>query len=236
MTMRRSLAAAPIAVAGVCALLALIWVSPAAAATAASPGLEEDLQSLGLWGPFAIVGLRFGSSLLGVVPTSPLLLAAGASEGIWLGSFYVLVGAQLGALAGFLIGRRLGRGFVERHGWVEKVGKTRAGRWLLDENTSQSQLMAAVFLCRLIPGLNMDALSYVAGVTPLSTWRFFLASLAALLPYTVLVVAAGQQLVTFGPGTTLLVIGGVLAFSVVVALGKRYWPVRQPPEKPVLPR
>lgn len=224
-----------IAVASVCALVGLVWADPAGAA-AASPGLEDELQSLGLWGPVAIVGLRFGASLLGVVPTSPLLLAAGASQGVVLGSLYVLVGAQLGALAGFLIGRRLGRGFVERQGWVEKVTKTRAGRWLLDENTSQSQLMAAVFLCRLIPGLNMDALSYVAGVTPLRTWRFFLASFAALLPYTVLVVAAGQQLVTLGPGTTVLVLAGMVVFSVIAALCRKYWPARDAREKPALPR
>lgn len=233
--MRQSHSATSIAIASICALIVLVWAESAGAASS-SPGLEHELQSLGLWGPVAIVGLRFGSSLLGVVPTSPLLLAAGASQGVLLGSLYVLVGAQLGALAGFLIGRRLGRGFVERQGWVEKVAKTRAGRWLLDDNTSQSQLMAAVFLCRLIPGLNMDGLSYVAGVTPLSTWRFFLASFAALLPYTVLVVAAGQQLVTFGPGTTLLVLAGMVVFSVIAALGKRYWSARAAREKPALPR
>ncbi|MEM7397648.1 MAG: VTT domain-containing protein [Pseudomonadota bacterium] len=217
----------PKAFAGGCILAILDVASPAGAVTLMDFELERSLPSLGVFGPVAIVVLRFLASLIGIVPTSPLLLAAGATEGVVLGTLYILIGAQLGALVGFFIGRHLGREFVERRGWLARVEQTRFGRWLLDESTPQSQLMLAVFLCRLIPGLNMDALSYVAGITALSAWRFCLASFAALLPYTLLVVAAGQQLVAFGSDTLAIVVIGLVALSALVRFCKKQW-LRRP--------
>lgn len=104
--------AIPTAFIGLCTLALLCAVTPAGAAGLDDFDLQRGLPSLGVFGPIAIVVLRFLASLVGVVPTSPLLLAAGATEGLLLGSLYVLIGAQLGALVGFLIGRRYGRGFV----------------------------------------------------------------------------------------------------------------------------
>ncbi len=187
--------------------------------------VERDLPGLGIWGPIAIISLRFLAALFGVVPSSPVLLAAGATQGIVLGSIYVLIGALLGALTAFLIGRYLGRDFVERRGWMDALAKTKFGGWLLDEKTSQRRLMLAVFYCRLIPGINLDALSYVAGVTRIATWRFLLATFGALLPYTVLLVAIGHQLVKLGPTELVIVLLGILLVSAIPVLW-RYWPVR----------
>ncbi|WP_108683416.1 TVP38/TMEM64 family protein [Methyloceanibacter sp. wino2] len=226
--------AIPTAFIGLCTLALLMSATPACAVALDNFDLQRSLPSLGVFGPIAIVVLRFLASLIGVVPTSPLLLAAGATQGVFLGTLYVLIGAQLGALVGFLIGRRVGRDFVVRRGWLDRVAQTRIGRWLLDENTPQSQLMLAVFLCRLLPGFNMDALSYVAGITPLSTWRFCLASFAALLPYTLLVVAAGQQLVAFGSDSLAIAVIGLLALSALVGLSRKHWLRVRAREKPAL--
>lgn len=187
-------------------------------AGAAGFDVERDLPSLGIWGPIAIIGLRMLAALSGVVPSSPVLLAAGATEGIVLGSIYVLIGAQLGALIAFLIGRYLGRDVVEKRGWMDALARTKFGDWLLNEETSQGRLMAGVFYCRLIPGLNLDALSYVAGVTPIATWRFMLATFGALLPYTVLLVAIGNQLVKLGPTDLILVLLGILFVAAIPVL------------------
>ncbi len=203
-----------------CGLVILVlW---AHANTVSGINFARDLPALGVWGPAAIVGSRLAASLCGVVPSSPILLAAGAAEGVFLGSLYVLIGAVLGALIGFLIGRHFGCDFVERRGWIDTAARPRLGRWLLDEKTPQAQLMAAVFLCRLIPGLNFDVLSYVVGVTPLKAWRFCLASFAGLLPYTVLLAPAGRQLVTLGSGALTAILFGIALLTVVpLVLRKR---------------
>jgi uncharacterized membrane protein YdjX (TVP38/TMEM64 family) len=196
----------------------LFWAPQAGAVEIAGFDVERDLPELGVWAPIAIIGLRLLAALSGVVPSSPVLLAAGATEGIVLGSIYVLIGAQLGALIAFMIGRHLGRDAVERRGWMDALAKTKFGGWLLDERTSQTRLMAAVFYCRLIPGLNLDALSYVAGVTPIATWRFCLATFGALLPYTVLLVAIGNQLVKLGPAELIVVLLGILFVGAIPVL------------------
>jgi uncharacterized membrane protein YdjX (TVP38/TMEM64 family) len=174
---------------------------------------EQSVQSLGLWRPLAIIVLRAAAAIFGVVPSSPVLLAAGATEGLAWGAIYVLIGAQLGALIGFFIGRFLGRDFVVRRGWMAALAKTRWGGWLLDGESSQGRLMAVVFYCRLVPGINLDAMSYVAGVTPITTWRFCLATLAGLVPYTLLLVAAGQQLVELGLAELLLFVALLLGLG-----------------------
>ncbi len=203
----------------------LAGASDAMALAIAGFDVERDLPALGVWGPLAIIGLRMLAALFGVIPSSPVLLAAGATEGILLGSIYVLTGAMLGAVIAFLIGRHLGRDFVARRGWMDSLAKTKFGGWLLDEQTSQTRLMAAVFYCRLIPGINLDALSYVAGVTPIATWRFCLATFGALLPYTVLLVAIGRQLVTLGATEFVIVLVAILAVSAIPVLW-RYLHVR----------
>ncbi|HUU23943.1 MAG TPA: VTT domain-containing protein [Methyloceanibacter sp.] len=203
----------------------LLGGAQANAVEIASFDVERDLPALGIWGPVAIIGLRFLAALFGVVPSSPILLAAGATEGILFGSLYVLIGAELGAITAFLIGRHLGRDYVEKKGWLESLAKTKFGGWLLDEKTSQNRLMAAVFYCRLIPGINLDALSYVAGATPLALWRFALATFGALLPYTVLLVAIGNQLVKLGQTELVVVLLGIVLLSAIPLLW-RYWPAR----------
>jgi len=206
-------------------LAASLFSGSAEALEIAGFDVERDLPGLGVWGPIAIITLRFLAALFGVVPSSPVLLAAGATEGIVLGSIYVLIGALLGALTAFLIGRHLGRNFVERRGWMDALAKTKFGGWLLDEETSQRRLMLAVFYCRLIPGINLDALSYVAGVKRIATWRFLLATFGALLPYTVLLVAIGHQLVKLGPTELIIVLLGILLVSAIPVVW-RYWPAR----------
>ncbi len=175
--------------------------------------IERDLPDLGVWGPLVIVVLRFFAALSGVVPSSPVLLAAGATEGILLGSIYVLIGALSGAMAAFFIGRRVGRDYVAKRGWIDTLADSKFGGWLLAEDATQTRLMAAVFYCRLIPGINLDALSYVAGVTPIAAWRFCLATLGALLPYTILLVAIGHELVDLEPNQLLMVLVAILAIS-----------------------
>jgi uncharacterized membrane protein YdjX (TVP38/TMEM64 family) len=171
--------------------------------------IEPALHGLGWAGPLLIIGARGLAAMLAVVPSSPILLAAGSSYGVFWGSVLILIGAEAGALLAFLIGRRLGYDYVARRGWIVSLSRTLPGRWLLCGNNSQRRLMMAVLYCRLVPGLNLDGLSYVAGVTPLTTWRFALATFAGLLPYTLLLTVIGRQLTT---------VEAVVAAAVVIGL------------------
>ncbi|MFD0987032.1 TVP38/TMEM64 family protein [Methyloligella solikamskensis] len=169
--------------------------------------IKSLLDSIGIWGPIAIIGFRCLAAVLAVVPSSVVVIAAGAAFGPLLGTLYILIGAELGAAIGFLIGRALGRDFVEERGWISALERTKVGSWLLASDASQNRLTLAVLYCRLLPGLNLDGVSYVAGVTPLTMWRFLLGSLGGLLPYTLLLAYFGDGLMEMDPGQIAIALG-----------------------------
>ena len=126
-------------------------------------GLESRIEALGLWGPLAVVALMTAAIVLSPVPSAPIALAAGAPYGhIWR-TVYILIGAQLGAMIAFGLARLLGQEAIAR--WLGR-------RPSLGMLGSQNTLMAIVFASRLIPFISFDVVSYAAGLTPLTTWRF----------------------------------------------------------------
>ena len=147
--------------------------------------LRETLLSLGPWGPVIIVGLMTMAIVFSPLPSAPIALAAGALYGHTFGTFYVLIGAELGALIAFAIGRVAGREILKR--WIDSA------RFVKLEG-SQGTLMTIVFVTRLMPFISFDAVSYAAGLTPLSPWRFALATFVGILPASFLLGHFGSEL------------------------------------------
>lgn len=173
----------------------------------ADPGRLRDLiETLGLWGPAAVIALRTLAGLFAVIPNSPIGVVAGlAFGGLW-GFVYVIVGTQLGAVIAFLIARGYGFKRVERWGWIKRVQATRWGGWLLDRRRSQAKLALVVLVARLVPFVNLDVFSYVAGVTRLSFWRYNVATLLGSVPYTLVLVYLGQELAGAGATKSLVIL------------------------------
>jgi uncharacterized membrane protein YdjX (TVP38/TMEM64 family) len=87
--------------------------------------------------------------------------------------------------------------------------------------------MLIVFASRLVPFLSFDAVSYAAGITPLSFWRFLIATLAGVIPTAYLIVMFGEVLITAdsrGLTIALILISGI---TLLPLLAKRLW-ARQP--------
>lgn len=141
------------------------------------------VESAGPWGPVSVVGLMIVAVVASPIPSAPIALAAGAAYGSYAGTIYVAIGAEIGALAAFLIARILGRGPVERF-----LGP-RADHGLLG---SQNALTLTVFVSRLLPFVSFDAMSYAAGLSRLHLWRFGLATLAGILPASFLLAHIGS--------------------------------------------
>jgi len=77
--------------------------------------LHARVLQWGLWGPLAIIGLMTLAILVSPIPSAPIALAAGAAYGHGWGALYVLLGAQLGAMAAFALARIVGAATV--HCW-----------------------------------------------------------------------------------------------------------------------
>lgn len=147
--------------------------------------LSALIAQLGLFGPLTVIGSMALAIVFTPLPSAPIALAAGAAYGHSWGTIYVLAGAEMGALIAFGIARLLGCNIVE------KLCKRRESMQLLG---SQNTLMAIVFVSRLIPFISFDLISYAAGLTSLSAWRFALATLAGILPASFLLAHFGAEM------------------------------------------
>ena len=56
--------------------------------------------------------------------------------------------------------------------------------------------MATVLVTRLLPFLSFDLVSYAAGLTPITVWRFALATLAGIVPASFVLAHFGNEMAT----------------------------------------
>jgi uncharacterized membrane protein YdjX (TVP38/TMEM64 family) len=198
-----ALAAGPVVlVLAVLGIVLLALRTPGCSAEAGAATCMEVLaQAAGPAGPVLIVLALAGAVIFSPVPNGPIAVAAGMIYGTALGAALTLAGAVLGALAAFSIGR-----------WLQySPGANRhvPGVAWLARPRPPGALMAVVFLSRLVPFISFDAVSYAAGMTSLSLWRFTLATVAGAAPASLIFAAAGP---------TLLAQGAALAGAVLVGL------------------
>jgi len=109
-------------------------------------------------------------------------------------------------------------------GIARLVGHDVLRRWFGDRLTlgwlgSQTALMGLVFASRLLPFVSFDVISYAAGLTVLSFWRFAVATLAGIAPASFLLAHFGGEMAT-GEGDRIMLAAAGLACS---------WPYRSSP-------
>src|SRR5690606_24130721 len=80
-------------------------------------------------------------------------------------------------------------------------GHVTVHRWFGDRLSvgligSQNALTAIVFISRLLPFLSFDVVSYAAGLTLISPWRFAIATLAGVAPTSFLLAHFGSEMAT----------------------------------------
>lgn len=177
--------------------------------------LKAWIEQLGLFGPLVIIGLLALAIVMSPIPSAPIALVSGAVYGHYLGTLYVVLGAELGAIIAFFTARLLGADTLK--GWLGD----RYDKYMLG---SQTTLMGIVFLSRLLPFVSFDMVSYAAGVTALTFWRFALATLAGVIPSSFLLAHFGSELASAEASNiavTLLLFG---ALSLGIILIKKIFP------------
>jgi uncharacterized membrane protein YdjX (TVP38/TMEM64 family) len=141
------------------------------------------VDSLGSLGAIAFI-IIYILATVAFFPGSILTLGAGVVFGVMLGSFYVLIGATIGATAAFLVGRYLARGWVNKK--IEGNSKFRA----IDRAVGQEGFKI-VLLTRLSPIFPFNLLNYAYGVTGVSLKDYLLASVG-MIPGTIMYVYIGS--------------------------------------------
>ena len=110
-------------------------------------------------------------------------MLAGALYGTWLGSLVVFVGASVGALVVFLLGRTWLRGWALRR--LEAAPKLRA----VEQAVSREGLRL-VLLTRLSPAFPFSLLNLAYGLSEVSLWDYTI-GLIGILPGTILFCGLG---------------------------------------------
>lgn len=174
--------------------------------------LRARIENLGAWGPLAVIASMVLAILVSPIPSAPIAMAAGAAYGHAWGTLYVLAGAEAGALVAFGLARMLGGAALDR--WF-------GGRLPAGLVGSQGALMGIVFVSRLLPFVSFDLISYAAGLTVLSWWRFALATLAGIVPASFLLAHLGGEMASGETDRflyTALALGLLTAIPIAVTL------------------
>jgi uncharacterized membrane protein YdjX (TVP38/TMEM64 family) len=119
-----------------------------------------------------------------LVPGSVLTLGTGFLLGAGWGLLAVSIGSTLGATAAFLVGRRLGRDWVQ-----ERIGGHDRLRGV--DGAIAREGFKVVLLLRLSPLIPYNALNYALSLTGVGLREYVIASWLGMLPGTVLYVALG---------------------------------------------
>lgn len=178
--------------------------------------LQTEIDRMGIWGPLTVISLIAGAIVFSPLPSAPISLAAGAVYGHIYGTIYVLTGSLLGALAAFGIARLLGRDIL-----VNWLGK----KFSLNLPDKQNTLMGLVFVSRLIPFISFDSVSYIAGLTSLTFWRFALATFGGIIPASFVLAYFGSEIAAADAGQSMFIVfllgAMTLAPIVIITIKKR---------------
>lgn len=164
------------------------WVTSLMNATAREAFIQK-VHDAGIWGFLMVLGIQVLQIVFAIIPGEPLEIIAGALYGVWGGTALCLLGVGIGSAIVFALVKKFGMKLVRI--WVseEKLNK-------LSFLQNRQRLLFTTFLLFFIPGTPKDALTYVAGLTPIKPLTFILVSSIARIPSVVTSVWAGAYLGT----------------------------------------
>ena len=179
--------------------------------------LEHVGQS---YGP-AVATLAFTVAVTLAVPLTFLTIVTLVTFGPEIGFFISMVGAAVGAVATFGLGKVVGHEIVRRLGGpkVNRISEKLAGRGIL-----------AVIAIRLLPIAPFAIVNMVAGATHLRLRDMLLGTIIGMLPGTLIMAFFVDQLIDALKRPNLLTV--VFAVTAVVLIGTGIWGFRKWLQKP----
>jgi uncharacterized membrane protein YdjX (TVP38/TMEM64 family) len=189
-----------------------------------SAALAEWGEDFG-WSGALLAGLLFIPACVFVLPATLLTYAIGFAFGFWPALLGVELGALLGAVVVFVLGRTFARD------WIQAKAKERPKLAALDEVIDEDAF-GLLFLIRLSPLFPYGLVGYMLGATRASFWRHLIATAIAILPQIAVTCWIGAQLSEFAQNVgsererspleyALLALGAVVAIVVLVVISKR---------------
>lgn len=146
---------------------------------------KEKIDSFGIWGPVIYIVLYVFRPLI-LFPAAIFSASAGAIWGL-KGFIYLLIGANLSAIAEFVIARYFAR---------EAVEKLIKGKFSSIDQAVEKKGFVTVLLIRLIPNVAWDIQNLALGLTKVKFRDYVLATLIGILPGSFALVYFGSSFIS----------------------------------------
>ena len=180
--------------------------------------VKEFVASYGAYAVVISFLLMVFQSLAAPLPAFLITFANANLFGWWQGAILSWTSAMAGAALCFFIARVLGRDVAEK--LTSKAGLAQIDTFFekYGKNT--------ILICRLLPFVSFDIVSYAAGLTSMSFGSFMIATGLGQLPATIVYSYVGGMLTG---GAKLFVTGLMLLFalSAIIAMGRKIYLERQ---------
>lgn len=180
--------------------------------------VKEFVASYGIYAGMISFGLMIFQSVAAPLPAFLITFANASLFGWWKGAILSWTSAMAGAALCFFIARVLGRDIAEK--LTSKAGIAQIDTFFekYGKNT--------ILICRLLPFISFDIVSYAAGLTSMSFGSFMIATGIGQLPATIVYSYVGGMLTG---GAKLLVSGLMILFalSILVMMIRKIYMDRQ---------
>lgn len=180
--------------------------------------IVEYIRSFGIYAVIVSFFLMVFQSLVAPLPAFLITFANAAIFGWWQGAILSWTSSMAGAALCFYIAKTLGRDVVEKltskfalesvDGFFQRYGKH------------------TILICRLLPFVSFDIVSYAAGLTSMSFMSFFIATGIGQLPATIVYSYVGGML-TGGVQMIVTALLILFALSILIVLLKRIYNERK---------
>ena len=165
----------------------------------------EYLRSYGPQAALVSGSLMVLQSLAAPIPAFIITLSNSVVFGWGQGAILSWSSAMIGAMLCFFIARILGRDAVVH--FVPKSALKTVDKFFDKFGTH------AILICRLLPFMSFDYVSYAAGLTSMGFWKFFIATGIGQAPATIVYSYVGG---TLTGGAQMLMMGLLIAFSATI--------------------
>ncbi len=180
--------------------------------------VRDFVESYGGYAAAVSFILMILQSIAAPLPAFLLTVTNANLFGWWQGAILSWSSAMAGAVVCFYIARILGRDVVVKLNGKKGIKQIED---FFDKHGNMSILVA-----RLLPFISFDIVSYVAGLTPMKFWGFFIATGLGQLPATIVYSYVGGMLTG---GAQLLVNGLLILFALfgIVTILRQVYVERQ---------
>ena len=175
------------------------------------------IEYLRSYGKLAIVvsfTLMILQSIAAPIPAFLITLSNAAIFGWWQGAILSWSSAMAGAALCFFIARVLGRDVVEK---LTSKGAMESVDVFFEKYGNRT-----IVVCRLLPFVSFDFVSYAAGLTNMRFWSFFIATGLGQLPATIVYSYVGGTL-TGGAQKLFVGLLTLFALSIVIGVAKKVY-------------